>query len=44
MPLVSRYVLGQFLRWFVLCIAASGGVFLIVDFFLDVEDFTGNDA
>jgi lipopolysaccharide export system permease protein len=44
MPIISRYVLEQFLRWFVLCIAAAGGVFLIVDFFLDVEDFAGGNA
>ena len=44
MPILSRYLLGQFLRWFVLCIAAAGGIFLIVDFFLDVDDFTGNNA
>ncbi len=44
MPLLSRYILGQFSRWFVLCMVAAGGIFLIVDFFLDVDDFTGKQA
>lgn len=44
MQLLSRYIILQFLRWFALCIVAAGGVFLIVDFFLNVEDFTGNNA
>jgi lipopolysaccharide export system permease protein len=44
MQLLSRYLVFQFLRWFLLCIIAAGGIFLIVDFFLNVEDFTGNHA
>jgi lipopolysaccharide export system permease protein len=44
MGLLSRYLVVQFLRWFVLCMIAAGGIFLIVDFFLNLEDFTGNNA
>jgi lipopolysaccharide export system permease protein len=42
--LLSRYLIAQFLRWFFLCMIAAGAIFLVVDFFTNVEDFTGNNA
>jgi lipopolysaccharide export system permease protein len=44
MQLLSRYLVMQFLRWFVLCVLAAGLIFLVVDFFTNVEDFTRNQA
>lgn len=44
MQLLSRYLAAQFFRWFLLCMVAAGGIFLVVDFFTNAEDFTGNNA
>lgn len=44
MQLLSRYLVSQFLRWFFLCMVAAGAIFLVVDFFTNVEDFAENNA
>jgi lipopolysaccharide export system permease protein len=44
MNLLARYVVAQFLKWLAICLLATAGLFLVVDFFIRVEDFASHDA
>ncbi len=43
MNIIGRYVIGQFMRVFTLCMAAATGLFLVIDFFEKIGGFSRYD-
>ncbi len=44
MNLLARYVVTQFIKWLAICLLVTTGLFLVIDFFLQVDDFARHDA
>lgn len=44
MSLLDRYVIGQYLRLLPMCVIAAAGSFVVVDFFLRIDEFAEHGA